>query len=69
MSDTTIKATQNGPYYVTGKVTFADHDGTPIKTPEGGMALCRCGASKNKPFCDGSHMAGGFKSDAQHWPQ
>lgn len=61
MSDATIKATQNGPYFVTGPITIVDHDGATVKLPGGaGAALCRCGASANKPFCDGSHMGNGF---------
>ena len=41
--------------------TLLDHDDREVKnTPAGDVALCPCGASKNKPYCDGSHAAAGF---------
>ena len=43
------------------KLTRAEDQ--PIAVDKEVIALCRCGASKNKPFCDGSHKAAGFKSD------
>jgi len=49
-----IEVKQGGPYIVTGTILIADKDGTE-KVKEGKSALCRCGASANKPFCDGSH--------------
>lgn len=63
-----IKVTKNGPYLVSGKiplseqVIIADSDSTATKWQETegypqqeNYALCRCGQSKNKPFCDGTH--------------
>lgn len=54
-----IKVLPNGPLLVDGKVELTLADGT---TQEKEKAyLCRCGASANKPFCDGSHAKAGFK--------
>ncbi len=49
-----ISLSNNGPYLVKGDVLLVDADGNRIETRTT-FALCRCGASKNKPFCDGSH--------------
>ena len=52
----------NGPNYVKNLKAFKNSRGETIPTqPE--MYLCRCGASSNKPFCDGTHMKIGFNSD------
>ena len=56
----TITPTTNGPYLVKDIKTFANQKG-PIETKET-MALCRCGGSANKPFCDGTHAKLGFLS-------
>jgi CDGSH-type Zn-finger protein len=61
MSDVTIKIRPSGPYLVTGPISITDADGNPVST--GGketVALCRCGGSVNKPFCDGTHSKIGF---------
>jgi CDGSH-type Zn-finger protein len=54
-----IKVRANGPYKVTGKVRLVDAGGNEIDTAphekDGTIVLCRCGASKTKPFCDKSH--------------
>jgi len=64
MSDVTIKARKNGPYKVTGPVTLVDADGVPFEVPPGAaVALCRCGFSQAKPFCDASHRRVGFVAD------
>lgn len=58
----------NGPYYLINdpnpKVVYnlQDFKGKPLSTIVG-IALCRCGSSKNKPFCDGTHSVVGFSSD------
>ncbi len=58
----TIKALQDGPLLLSGNVTIIAGSGR--KAWQGdNTALCRCGASKNKPFCDGSHKSAGFKSE------
>ena len=55
-----IKVMKNGPLLITGKVDITDENGD-INETEGKMvALCRCGQSANKPFCDGSHQKVGF---------
>ena len=56
MPDVTITATKNGPYAVTGPVTITDHNGRKIDQPAQ-IALCRCGQSANKPYCDGTHLS------------
>jgi len=56
---TTITLAANGPLLVKGPVTVLDDKGTAIPTKEG-FALCRCGGSSNKPFCDGTHRRIGF---------
>lgn len=53
-----IKVRKNGPYLVTG-VMLKDAQGGPIET-EQTFALCRCGQSVSKPFCDGSHKRVAF---------
>ena len=58
----TIAPTPNGPLYVRGRVQLRAADGSPI-VEDVRMALCRCGQSHNKPFCDNSHRDAGF-SDA-----
>ncbi len=55
----TIDVRANGPLYVRGDVTIATADGE-IRLADTRMALCRCGQSGNKPFCDNSHLAAGF---------
>ena len=50
-----IKVMKNGPLLIEGKTDITDENGD-IKETEGKMvALCRCGQSANKPFCDGTH--------------
>ena len=53
---------RDGPYLVRGPITLTDADGNPytIETPN--IALCRCGGSLTKPFCDGSHKTNGFNA-------
>jgi CDGSH-type Zn-finger protein/uncharacterized membrane protein YozB (DUF420 family) len=53
-----ITASKDGPYFVTGAVELRT-DGAKPRFPDR-YALCRCGGSKNKPFCDGTHWAIGF---------
>jgi len=57
-----IKVRDDGPYKVTGPVLLIDADGNRFELPEGPIALCRCGQSQTKPFCDASHKRTGFRS-------
>ncbi len=63
MSDATnaqmIRVLDGGPYRVEGGVPLLDHEGTGIEAPPA-YSLCRCGGSKNKPFCDGTHKSNNF---------
>ena len=60
----TIRLRENGPLVVTGcRMLKGLRDGKQYES-EGTVALCRCGGSKNKPFCDGTHKTLGF-SDAK----
>lgn len=58
-----IKIRKNGPYLVTKVERLIDHEGNVIAHEEI-YALCRCGQSQNKPFCDGSHKRVGFNDEA-----
>ena len=49
-----IKVNKGGPYLIKGKVKITDKDWTET-VKEGAIALCRCGESQNKPYCDGNH--------------
>ncbi len=60
MSDVSITLRPNGPYLIKGPVALQDADGTPIPTERDVIALCRCGGSTTKPFCDGTHSKIGF---------
>jgi CDGSH-type Zn-finger protein len=64
MSEVVIQVRENGSLKVTGAVTIVDADGREFALPEGSaIALCRCGHSQNKPFCDTSHRRVGFTAD------
>ncbi len=58
--ETTIKEQINGPIFVRGRLLIRMQDGT-VRT-ETRAALCRCGGSANKPFCDGTHRRIGFRT-------
>lgn len=62
MSDVTIRLRPNGPLLVEGPIKIVDQNGNPfpINPDKPAIALCRCGASQNRPFCDGSHKTAGF---------
>jgi CDGSH-type Zn-finger protein len=64
MAEVVIKARHNGPYKVTGPVTVIDADGNEYDLSDKGeaVALCRCGGSTTKPFCDGTHSKIGFEA-------
>lgn len=59
----TITAYPDGPLLVRGDVDLRAADGTPIPRTRRTVALCRCGLSTIKPFCDGTHKAAGFRTD------
>ena len=64
MGDVEIRARESGPYLVKGPVALVDADGNPYDTGEQAViALCRCGQSGNKPFCDGTHNKVGFVAE------
>jgi uncharacterized Fe-S cluster protein YjdI len=54
-----VEPRPNGPLFVRGAVRIVDPDGRVLRE-DTRVALCRCGASGNKPFCDGSHRRIGF---------
>ena len=61
-SGASIDLRKNGPAVVSGLADLTGADGASLATKPT-MALCRCGASKNKPFCDGSHTSAGFTDE------
>lgn len=58
--ETKVEVLENGPLLVYGTLKVTYKDGTQ-ETKNKTTAFCRCGASKNKPFCDGAHVKQGFK--------
>jgi CDGSH-type Zn-finger protein len=62
-----VSVYEDGPLIVRGDFVITAQDGRPIPAGRGTVALCRCGRSAIKPFCDGSHTRTGFRApgDAQ----
>ncbi len=56
----TARVGEDGPLYLSGDIEIVDYEHNLISC-ETRVALCRCGASQDKPFCDGSHTQAGFK--------
>jgi CDGSH-type Zn-finger protein len=64
MEDVTITVRPNGPYKVVGPFRLVDAEGAEFELPAGtAVALCRCGQSRTKPFCDSSHKRVCFVAD------
>ncbi len=63
MDKPTIQTRANGPYLVKGAVHVVDSEGKEFTLSGDTFALCRCGHSSSKPFCDGTHNKVGFQSD------
>lgn len=57
-----ITAMDNGPFLVRGPLVVTDAKGNEFRTERKTLALCRCGASTTKPFCDGTHSEMGFRA-------
>jgi CDGSH-type Zn-finger protein len=60
--EVTITAYEDGPLLVRGPVTFRTQDGDVIDAGRETVALCRCGKSASKPFCDGTHKVARFRA-------
>lgn len=59
-----ISPIENGPLHVTGALELKNVDGETIETTEE-LYLCRCGHSKNKPYCDGEHKKNNFQENGE----
>jgi CDGSH-type Zn-finger protein len=57
-----ITPDRDGPLLVRGPFTLTDQDGNEIEVHNRTIALCRCGRSRSKPFCDGTHKAVGWRA-------
>lgn len=57
-----LSSAPNGPLLIRGPIEIQSADGTDTQSGVKG-ALCRCGASQNRPYCDGSHVAAGFEAE------
>ncbi len=62
MPDVTVEARPNGPYLIRGPFILIDSLGNEVPTDRPVIALCRCGGSTTKPFCDGTHSLIGFQA-------
>jgi len=68
MPDVKITALKNGPYRVDGAIELF-YGETRMDAAKSPVFLCRCGASSNKPFCDGTHSKIGFQAAAKVVPE
>jgi CDGSH-type Zn-finger protein len=62
MPDTRITPYRDGPLIVRGPFVLEDQDGKPIDAGRETIALCRCGKSRMRPFCDGTHRLVRFRA-------
>lgn len=63
MARASVTPYRNGPYLVRGDFDLLDQEGNIISTGRGTIALCRCGKSRTRPFCDGTHKSIGFQAE------
>jgi CDGSH-type Zn-finger protein len=61
----TITPYRDGPYLVRGRFQVLDQDGNEIELARRTIALCRCGRSSMRPFCDGTHRVSGFRAPSE----
>ncbi|HSS41083.1 MAG TPA: CDGSH iron-sulfur domain-containing protein [Solirubrobacterales bacterium] len=66
----TITPYPDGPYLIRGEFTVTDSEGNEVPLERRTIALCRCGKSRIRPFCDGTHKLIGFKAPSapEPWP-
>lgn len=62
--EASIVACPDGPLLVRGDVEVLDAEGHPLETTRRTVALCRCGGSSIKPWCDGTHKVNGFSTSS-----
>ena len=62
MNDVVITPYRDGPLIVRGPVRLSDQDGNEIEAGRETIALCRCGKSRMRPFCDGTHKLVRFRA-------
>jgi CDGSH-type Zn-finger protein len=60
----TITPYRDGPYLIRGDFELLDGEGRPLPLGRRTIALCRCGRSQTRPFCDGTHKLTGFRAAA-----
>jgi CDGSH-type Zn-finger protein len=65
MRDVVITPYRDGPLLVRGPVRLTDQDGREIATGRETIALCRCGKSRLRPFCDGTHKVVRFRAPSE----
>jgi CDGSH-type Zn-finger protein len=64
----TVTPYRDGPLIVRGAFALVEPDGSAIPGARGTVALCRCGKSRLKPFCDGTHKQVGFTTGSEPPP-
>ena len=60
----------DGPYLIRGDFVVTDQEGNELQLERRTIALCRCGKSRMRPFCDGTHKLVGFEAPSapEPWP-
>ena len=62
LAEVTITPYRDGPYLLRGPFVLRDQDGAEISNERNVVALCRCGKSRTRPFCDGTHRLVAFNA-------
>jgi CDGSH-type Zn-finger protein len=61
-AEVTVTPYRDGPYLLRGAFTLRDQNGSEIPNSRRVVALCRCGKSRTRPFCDGTHRLIDFRA-------
>lgn len=62
MADVNVTIRDDGPFLIEGNLSIEDAEGNSYQIERTSVSLCRCGASSDQPFCNGSHAKVGFES-------